>query len=275
MIRKISCAVALMITTALTVNAQQTITFDSDNPGYKKKKKKEVKANSATIGIISAFNGFIPVYLERKVADFMSVQVGAGLTFRSISNDMGQILNEDGTNSEYTDAHSVIVGTTSIYDVEDSYESYKYRNARPGYCFSVAPRIYFGNNVMDGFFLAPEFSYKMYRYSAQLADGSVPIVGSYPSYGDDSEVPRSSKKMNEYMACMDYTLSIGGHYQRSNKMAVAWSLNAGVRRFQAQRLDVYLEYDSSTSTSILKNMGREYDGLRPLIMFNLAIGGCF
>jgi hypothetical protein len=80
--------------------------------------------------------------------------------------------------------------------------------------------------------------------------------------------------MNEYMACMDYTLAIGGHYQKASKMAVMWSISAGLRKFKAERLDVYVVSDPST-TSNFQNIGRQYDGLKPLLAFNLAIGGCF
>jgi hypothetical protein len=213
----------------------------------------------------------------------MSIQLGAGFTFRSLMNDFGQALYEDGDNSSYVNTHDYYSSGTYLGDLPDQYYHYEYRSARPGYCLSVAPKFYFHKHCMDGFYLAPELSLKAYRYSSKTADvtktnNDINDDGYYGSYADqdDRAIPRTNQKVSEHMNFIDYTLTFGGHYQSGNKMAVGWSISAGARQYSASMLDVYLEYDQIASgLGYLRNSFNKFSGVKPVIIVNLTLGGCF
>jgi hypothetical protein len=268
----VSCGIILL---GQSATGQQMITFE-DNSHNNQKKKKVVKANSVTLGVVSAFNGYLPLFYERKLTEFLSVQAGAGLTFRNVGSDVAQVLYDEGIESDV--AGGMYMTGTHKEDITDDYSNYQYRKARPGIMLSIGPRVYFSDNVLDGFFLSPEVSFKSYKYAAQLADETYELENSALLFSDDNTVPRKAAEMDEFMNCMDYMLTIGGHYQKANSMAIAWSLSAGLRSFNAERLDVYVEYENYTYNAMdgkLRNAVHSYNGLKPLILFNLAIGGVF
>jgi hypothetical protein len=281
MLNKITAIAALGCIIFQDAQAQQTITFEeSDNKHsstYSKRKKKERKANSLTFGLLSAFNGSADLYYERKATDFLSVQMGGGVTYRSIGNDLGNSLNIDDRYPEaldYTTANG-----TFLFDVDDQAYHYTYRSAKPGFMLSVAPKFYFNENVMDGFYISPKFAYKMYRYNAQRPDETVNVNGLYDFYNDDDDrdVPRlAANPTNEFFRCMDYTLTFGGHYQQVSGLVFGFSISAGVRDYQQKRQDVYIEYtDNTLSTGYFRSRTNTWGGLRPLVLFNITLGGCF
>lgn len=246
-----------------TENKTQIITFEtkdysgkseSDNPGK----------NSLTIGVLSWFNGYIPVHYERRLTNFLSVQVGGGITMRSYGNDFGQLVHEDGRESNFFNS-----GNSALTDVTDKYESYLYRKTRPGYYLSVSPRVYFSDNVMDGFTLAPMLEYKQFRYAAQLADVKATDASAY----EEGDVPRVSEIFGESMKCLDFTMNVGGHYQSDNHMVLAWNVGFGIRNLDAKRLD--LGYSSDMGATRYINAVHAYSKVRPLLTFDLRIGGWF
>ncbi|HRO41530.1 MAG TPA: hypothetical protein PL009_01755 [Flavipsychrobacter sp.] len=259
--------------------AQQTISFgpEEENTSFNKrrKQKKEVYKNSVTLGIVSAINGYTPVYYERALTSFLSVQVGAGITYRSFGNDFGQIIWNDGKNSELVEN-----GVAGMQDVDDQYYHYKHRKAALGSYFSVAPKIYFSDNVMDGFYLAPTVEWKMYRFNAQMANTNKSLEEIQNSYSyfsfdsDDRNIPKTSNKLAESMNCLDISLMVGGHYQRANRLTIGWNISLGLRKANSKRLDIYT-VDDANGKSYFRNNVRTYDSMKPLISANLVLGGVF
>src|SRR4051812_41444814 len=84
--------------------AQKVITFDSKSSSsstshHHSSKHRTLAKNSLSVGLISWFNGYTPLYYERAVTDFMSIQAGIGVTTRSFGNDLGVIVSGEGTTS--------------------------------------------------------------------------------------------------------------------------------------------------------------------------------
>jgi hypothetical protein len=268
--------VALLICMAsIEASAQKTITFGSSERSERSEHSRshsetESAKNSLTLGIASWLNGFVPVYYERAVLPFMSVQVGAGITMRSFSNDFAQVLLNDGEKSDvFDDSYS-----SDMTDVDDSYENYKYRKQRVGFYASVAPKIYFRDNCMDGFYLAPTFELKHYKYQAQLANvNKTTAYSNSGDYSDDRSVPHVKETMEESMKCYDFSLMIGGHYQTNHHLAVGWSIALGMRSLKAERLDIGTEH--LTDGDYYRNALKEYTATRPFFAFNFILGGCF
>ena len=259
---------AIMAIIGIVAQAQKVFIFDSNSPGTKHHNhhKKIRGKNSVTIGTLAGFNGYLPVCYERKATSFLSIQIGAGPTFRSLGNDMGQIVYNDGVNSDYFNFIS------GYNDVTDHYENYKYRKTGSGYYLSVAPKFYFLDNCMDGFFLSPAISYKRFNYTARLADETVD-QGQYFFTSEDDIVPRTDAKMHEHVNCLDFTIGIGGHFQAQNHFVFSWDIGWGVRSMSAQRLD--LGYFYNGSSSYWQNHERSYSAIRPLMIFDIKLGGWF
>lgn len=239
-------------------SAQQIITFENSKKSSKQREVEEIK-RSVSVGLLSPFSGYLPFYYEQRLTDFLSIQAGAGVTFRSYMNDFGMMIWNDGKSDD-----------GGYGDVEDQYYHYKYRKASLGYYFSLSPKIYYTDDCMDGFYIAPSFEWKFYRYKAQLADETVP--GAYVD--DDRDLPRIDDVMKENMNCFDVTLKIGEHYESKKNVIIGWSLGAGIRKISGTRLNVYTE-DDGTGTYYYRNGENKLDGVRPYFTFNFTIGGCF
>lgn len=273
---KFSTAKRIMVAAAILLlstdaGAQKMITFDSrssssGNSNYKRSRRQDDGKNSITMGVGSMLNGYIPFYYERTLLPMLTIQVGAGFTFRSFPNDLGMAIYDDGATSDYFRGGY-------RYDVSDKYSSYKYRKASIGQYFSIAPKVYFGESALNGAYIGPMLEYKRFRYKAQLADVTVD-PGSY-SHSDD-QVQRSTQTMNERMDCLDYTFNIGGHFQAAGHLAIGWNVGIGGRTLNAERLDIgVVDSPSPGGRSNFANEIRTFSATRPLFVFNFTIGGWF
>jgi hypothetical protein len=241
-----------------SAEAQKEIVFESHNSSGKRSSKKEVGANSLTFGLGSFINGYNAVYYERKVLDFMSISIGGGVTYRSYMNDFGMILSNDGKQSDYF----------KYQDIEDDYTNYKHRTSVLGLYVSLAPKIYFSNEVMDGFYISPAIEVKQYNFKANLADVTAAPKGYYEG------VDYSTGTIPEYMHCYDATINSGGHYQLRNHLAVGWSVGFGLRHQNSERLDLGIGQDAAGNQTYINHV-RDYSVTRPLFTFNFVMGGWF
>ena len=248
-------------------NAQKMITFESHEVHAHSRTASSDGKNSVTMGIVSWINGYTPVYYERAVAGILSIQAGAGFTSRSYMNDLGMAIWNDGNqNSDRFNGSD---------DIEDHYEYYKFRKATIGTYFSIAPKIYFGeDNLMNGVYVAPMLEYKSYRYRAQLADITQPAADYYSSYDDDRTIPHVKDEVKEHMNCMDLTIHVGGHYQSRSHLAIGWSIGFGARHSSSERLDIGKVADSNGDYYYANNIV-SYSKTKPLFTFNFTMGGWF
>lgn len=243
----------------------QIITFESSDISTTKPASESYKKNAVGMPLLSWVQGYLPVYYERHLTNFMSVRVGAGLTFRSFTNDLGMLIWKDGRVSDYFDEYD----TPGEVDIQDTYESYKFRTPGVGYYLSVAPKFYVHNEGMNGFTVYPSLEYKHFGFKSKLArtDVSTNYMSTY-----DTEVPRQKKKfMKEANRCLDFTINLGGLYQKDNKFYIEWRIGAGIRKQWGTRLDV----GHNTVTDRLVNIERDYSRLKPVFATDIIIGGLF
>lgn len=263
--------VAAILLLSAEAGAQKMITFDSrssssSNSNYRRSRPQDDGKNSITMGVGSMLNGYIPFYYERTLLPMLTIQVGAGFTFRSFPNDLGMAIYDDGQNSDHFRGGY-------LYDISDKYSSYKYRKSSVGQYFSIAPKVYFGESALNGAYIGPMLEYKRFRYKAKLADVTVD-ARSY-SYSDDN-VPRSAETMNERMNCLDYTFNVGGHFQAGGHLAIGWNVGIGGRTLDAERLDIgIIESRTGSGQSSFSNVTRSFSATRPLFVFNFTMGGWF
>ena len=249
--------------------AQKMITFESHNLSERSSHhtRKDAK-NSLTAGIASAAAGYTPFYYERTITPFLTIQAGAGFTYRSMLNDLGEMIYNTGSNNDNFNVNL-------LSDIADDYSAYKFRKAGIGQYFSLSPKFYLQESALDGGYIGPMVEYKRFVYKARLADESINAKSWY-AY-DDVDVPHSSNTMNEYMRCIDFTFQAGGHFQTCSGIAVGWSAGFGVRSLTAGRLDIGMQRDSydSNSDRYFVNATRTFSATRPLMVFNFIMGGCF
>jgi len=268
-VKRIIAAAAMLLLSA-EAGAQKMITFESrssssSSRGRYKSARGEDGKNSLTVGVGSMLNGYIPVYYERTLFSVLTIQVGAGITFRSFPNDLGAAIYSDGENSSnFNGAYN--------NDIIDKYSSYKYRKSSMGQYFSIAPKVYFNESALNGAYIGPMLEYKRFKYKAQLADVSKE-AGYY--YSEES-VPRVAETMNEQMTCIDYTFNVGGHFQAAGHLAIGWNVGIGGRTLNAERLDVGILYDNmGGNSSTFVNATNKFSSTRPLFVFNFTMGGWF
>lgn len=127
--------------------------------GKHRKKGKAGQDNIIKVAPLGFVTGTFPIYYERKVNDFFSVQVGGGLTGKNYLRDAFQkaakitkITYPWADNSQYEDAAE---------------ELFSFNNRKPsiGYMFSVQPRLYFESEALEGAFVALSYDYYHYNFS--------------------------------------------------------------------------------------------------------------
>jgi hypothetical protein len=208
--------------------------------------------NTMKAGLLYFVSGCIPVYYERKVLPWLSVQGGIGLTTRDFVADVVNIVLE---------GYNVNEGLNPYY-------RYNERKSLVGVYASLQPKFYIHNNALDGFWFGPTFEFKQYNYKANLAD-----VNSLPDdYGNP--VYLSNKFQREYRNAVDATFNVGWQF-KYNRLCLEYSMGVGFRRFWEKRSDVE---SYSTATGIapyFTNGVRTYSGYRPEINMALSFGGFF
>ncbi|HMT54964.1 MAG TPA: hypothetical protein PKC06_17050 [Saprospiraceae bacterium] len=127
--------------------------------------KSEKKAKSSHPIIIktspiSPLSGKGIIEVEREVTDYMSIQVGLGLTFKSLLNiSLVNVLNDDS--EEFHES------TLWEYDITDDFNDFTIRKVKPGFVFSISPRFFYESDGFEGSYIAPVFRYSTYNYSVK------------------------------------------------------------------------------------------------------------
>lgn len=260
--------VSLLICAVLPAYAQREITFESRNTNSSSHHKHhKLSQNSITIGVASWFNGYIPIYYERALNDVLSIQGGIGVTTRSFGNDLGYIVSGDeGKNSP----------NFAYYpnsDIDDSYEHYKYRHVVPSLYLSIAPKIYYDDDVMDGKYISLMCEMKQFRYRAQKVDEHL-MPGLYADPTDDRLLPHTSQYQDEKVNCLDFTVNVGGHLQTRKNVVIGWSTGVGIRIASSERLDIGIVRDG-VNPDHYTNGVVDYNKTKFLFTFNFIVGGCF
>jgi hypothetical protein len=135
-------AVLSLACNAQTDSTRSTVTVTYSKIGYQRTVRDKNFHMAVKINPLLIFNGDIPVYVERRLKDKISVEGSVGFTYQDYFNEL--ILS-------------------------DGYENYK-RYAKPGYSASAALRYYPSNytRALDEFYFGPEIRYR--RYNSEVED---------------------------------------------------------------------------------------------------------
>lgn len=215
------------------------------------KKKRSFAKNNIKVGLFGAAYGQVPIYYERYIKDWLTIQAGLGLATRDFIGDL--YLNR-GIFTHRNEVNTTWNGSNEV-DVSDDYSSYQYRKAGIGIYASIAPRFFVASDAFDGFYLSPVFEYALRNYKVQKVD----VNGER----------FSNDKMKEKMSNIYFSLNLGW---QNNFVPVTldWSWNVGLWYYKATRQDI--GYTENGSGGIFGNREVTFSHIRPYFKLNLDIG---
>jgi hypothetical protein len=169
----------IVLSIAFNAHAQETVIFQSSKSSSSSKSKANKNSNSTNIiklAPLSFISGFVPVFYERNINDFVSIQAGIGITTKNYILDglaeagaTGGVGGSSSTNgiTDYYKRISWVGGNTnsSYYNENPTYGG-DGRKTSLGYIISVEPRIYFASEAPDGSFMGLNLSTRRNNYSS-------------------------------------------------------------------------------------------------------------
>jgi hypothetical protein len=211
------------------------------------KKKKTGEDNIVKIAPLGFITGTFPVFYERKINDFFSVQLGAGFTGL---NYLRNAINKDNVLSDIPITYPWGDDPSKSDAVEGLY-SYNYRKAGMGYMFSIQPRLYFESDALDGSFMAISFDH--YHYTS-----SIPGV----SVDGNGDVVYTGSPQNEFENINDLMVHFGDQavYDR---LTLEYTTGIGLRNVSGSKY--VANFDGSNITD-------QGFGTYKQTVFNFSIG---
>jgi hypothetical protein len=230
-----------------------SIIIFSETPRDGKSAKKHHAGDNNVIKIapLGFLKGSIPIYYERRIADFFTIQAGVGVTTRNyIRGVMHNALDGDGESKdklEYTWSGGY---TGDNYGADDDLFDYTYRTTKTGYMFSLQPRIYFDSDAPDGGFLAVSYDSYKYNFESQKLKG-------------DGSSDRGKNTVQEYEKLNDIMV-LFGYQALHDRITLEYTTGIGVRNIKGEK------YATTTD-----NNGNYIDGMasykRNTLNFELSI----
>ncbi len=205
----------------------------SSSTPYKKKKNSNDQ-NIIKIAPLGFLSGTSPIIYERKITDYFTVQVSAGVTsknyFRNTIQNTG-----DNIHLQYTwdDSYTNVSAAPYNFDI---------RTAKLGTMFSIQPRFYFDSEAPEGSFLGLSFDSYRYNYS-------IPGI-----VGDANNFKQSGADKSEYDQITDFMVHFGTQYLY-DKLTFEYSSAIGMRSVTGNRYAAGVVGNTNTilqSTSTFK-----------------------
>ena len=144
----------------------EIIDFGNDEGEYRKGeyKKRIIKTSPGAF-----IFGAMPFEYEQEMTDFLSLQVGLGLTFNTVAGSLDELYAElDGY--DYFDD----LGDDGYND--DPYDS-EIRSGTLGYRVSASTRLFWGSDGFDGGYIAPVLRYATRNFDVQrIEEGTRDVV---------------------------------------------------------------------------------------------------
>lgn len=230
--RQIVLVLTFLIAISGVSLSQRTVYFSKDSTERSaKKQKRSTERNIIKIAPLSFISGYIPVYFEREITPFFSLQGGIGVTTRNY-------LREWANNFEFNksnDGTNVFPGTTGNYDNYNSQTDFTNRKSQLGYYFSVQPRIYFNNEGLDGGFFGLSYDRSRYNSSSKRI-----VTGS----GNSGEPVFSNDYFKENETISDINASFGGQ-TLYDRIAVEYTFGIAIRKVTGRKYAYTNDYNNS------------------------------
>jgi hypothetical protein len=248
--------VLVTITLALNSYAQETVIFETTKKSTSSKpktKKESTQTNIIKISPLSFISGFIPVFYERKINDFFTIQGGLGITTKNYIQD-AIYAETDGTSASTFKKLTWTDGKTyRESDIENQLYGGDYRKNTLGYIISVEPRLYFASESPEGAFIGFNFSKRRNNYNSKTVSNSpvnTPIVYS-----------GTTKEFDNLTTAM---VNIGSQVMYDN-LSLEYTAGIGLRKIVGQH---YIYTGASTTNKYVSGIGYVD---RTAVAFDLSI----
>ncbi len=170
---------------------------------------------------------------ERRITDFFTMQVGAGLTHRNYARTLIQkAINEnDNGNLKFKNESDREI----MYNLQSEQPfEFNLRSAKLGYMFSIQPRLYFESEAPEGFFLGASFDYMRYNFE-------IPSVTS----SSNGSIQQTGPSVKEYENVKDFMIKFGSQ-QVFDKLTLEATSEVGLRNVSGATYIAGRDYNSST-----------------------------
>lgn len=248
---------AAMLWCTANLFAQDTVYFAKTNSAASgKKSKRSSEQNIIKIAPLSFISGYVPLYFEKEITPFFSLQVGAGITTRNYLKEWANNfdLSEKET-AKNTWSAAGNEGNENYYSAND----FDNRTSSTGFYFSIQPRIYFENEGMNGSFIG--ISYDRFRYNSS----SYKIING--SYGQDGNPIFSNDMFKEYENISDIS-AIFGTQTLYDRIAVEYSTGIALRSVKGRRY----AYTSDAFTGQYIDGYSDTKKTTPAFTFSIKVG---
>jgi len=237
-------------TTICFAQKDTTIIVNLPNKKYNNKHKKATgEENTIKIAPLGFTSGIFPVYYERVINDFFSVQGGIGITSRNYIRNAFQSIEPITPTYPWSNTYSLTDQADNALDIGN-------RKPNLGFLLSFQPRIYFNSEAPDESFMS--ISYDFYRYNF-----SIPGI-VYNSNLNEYKHTGSNKKEHENIS----DLMVGFGYQDVyDRLSIEYSTSIGIRNVKGSKY-VYATGNDNSGNPIT------FDDFAPYkqTLFNYNIG---
>ncbi len=200
----------------------------NDNSKAEEKKKSSGEDNIVKIAPLGFINGTFPIYFERRINDFFTVQVGLGATgrnywrglIRSASN-----VDFSSSDKEYNTMTYPWADNLGLYDEADLTFDFNHRKPSVGYMFSVQPRFYFESDAPDGAFLGLALEYGRYNFN---------IPGKVETFAGSGTYEHIGALKNEHENIADFMV-YWGYQSVFDRMTLEYTTGLGFRSVSGQK----------------------------------------
>jgi len=193
------------------------------------KSKKTGESNIVKIAPLGFISGTFPLYFERRINNFLTVQVGGGLTSR---NYVRGIIQKESSISEI--AEYPWGENSQFNDAAEPFFGFKKRKPAMGYMFSIQPRLYFESDAPDGSFLA--ISYDYYHYATTIAGLKV---------NSNNEVVHTGENKSEYENLSDIMVHFGYQYIY-DRLTLEYTTGIGLRNSKGSKYAANFDYNTNS-----------------------------
>jgi hypothetical protein len=210
------------------------------------------EANVVKMGLTRWLSGVIPFYYERRVAPFVSLQFGLGLTTRDFIYD------------GITELSYALGSTPGVYNNYGFYQT-QGRKASVGVYASFQPKFYPKSRALTNFFVSPMVEFKRFDYKAQLANNLSINGNDEPTY--------QSNYMWEYRNCVDFTVNVGRQWFLNSGVSLELRGGVGFQKIWEFRRNILQTNPGGNSGYYNSTINFSY--YRPEFNLDLNIGGFF
>jgi hypothetical protein len=187
------------------------IIFNSPS-GSSNKKNKTGEDNIIKIAPLGLISGTFPIFYERKLTDFLGLQVGFGITSKNYVRA--------GLQTDFNDTKITYAPTTITDDVSEGIYGFEYRTVKTGTMFTIQPRFYFDSEGLDGSYLG--LSFDNYTYNFEIPGVVKNTSSIYQDFSQTGSIKSENEKISDFMVHF-------GYQNIYDRLTLEWSTAIGIR----------------------------------------------